>query len=68
MGFAAALPAIAQGAMHVGTIASGVMAANDAINTTKDTIDRLNNTSTQDTRSGGEASASQGHRVPPIFF
>jgi hypothetical protein len=68
MAFMAALPAIAQGAMQVGTIASGVIAANDAINVTKDTIDRLNNTSTQDTRSGGELSASQGHTVPPIFF
>jgi hypothetical protein len=64
----AALPAIASGAGKVAAIANGVMTVNDAIKGTRDTIDKWNNKSTEDTRSGGEASASQGHRVPPISF
>lgn len=64
----AALPALAEGAIHVGTIASGVMAANDAINKTKDTIDNWNNTSTEDTPVGGFKSSTQGSKIPPSFL
>lgn len=61
-GYAAAnAPKIAQ-------IASGVMQVNDAISDAQKALSAQNNQNVTDTRSGGEASASQGYKVAPIYF
>jgi hypothetical protein len=59
---------VTNNAPQIANTISSVMQVNDAINAAQKALSTVNNQNVTDTRSGGEASMTQGHRVPPIYF
>jgi hypothetical protein len=59
---------VAQNAPQIMDTVNTVMQANNAIQAAQSALSTQNNQNVTDVRSGGELSATQGHKVPPIYF